>query len=119
MSYAQGKSKPLESFRSLLRRRNYPEVIRTRRTFNQIQDEEAKQLTEAQEALIEKKLKELKRHQAIAIGALKDKIHAERLNIINKRKEDTECLVIRIRNLRGEIRKKMADEEKRANEQMR
>jgi hypothetical protein len=51
--------------------------------------------------------------------ALRDKIYNEKLALLARRKDDTECLVVRIRNLRNDVKKKMAEEEKKMSEQIR
>ena len=71
---------------------------------------EERQFSETQETAIDKKLKEFRKRQNHAVMTLKDKIYNERLALVGKRKEDTECLIVRIRNLQSEIKRKMQDE---------
>lgn len=77
---------------------------------------EGRIFSEAQVQTMDKRLKELRKHQNQAMMALRDKIYNEKMALLAKRKEDTDCLVVRIRNLRNDVKKKMADEEKKLTE---
>lgn len=68
---------------------------------------------------MDKRMKELQKHQNVAVTALRDKIYSERMSLLRKRKDDTDCLVVRIRNLKSDVRKKMTEEDRKLQDQLR